>query len=86
MLINLHLFPTGISFRSDDDEGGDELGEETNENSIAGGGHGIGGVADVEERKKLRVSLALRKFLAEAGQIDKADVGGDDEETTVSGK
>lgn len=76
--------PRNLSFRDDDDEGGDELGEEANENSIAGGGHGIGGAADLEERKKLRVSYALRSFLAQAGEIGKADIGGDDDETVVS--
>jgi hypothetical protein len=71
------------SFREDDDEGGDELGEDVNETSVAGGGKALGGRADVEARKKLRVSAALRAFLAHAGEIKKEDVGGGDDETVV---
>jgi hypothetical protein len=83
----IHIFlslDSSSSFRDDDDEGGDEKGEDVNETSVAGGGHAIGGNADVEARKKLRVSHALRAFLAHTGAIQDSEVGGDDSETQVS--
>lgn len=72
-----------LRFRKADDEGGEELGEETDETTTAGGGRATGGDADIEARKKLHVSHALRKFLAEIGEIKEEDVGGDDNEQTV---
>lgn len=56
------------------------MGEEINEDSVAGGGRAIGGNADVEARKKLRVSHALRAFLAKQGEIGEADVGDSDDD------
>ncbi|PWN31796.1 PLC-like phosphodiesterase [Meira miltonrushii] len=79
-----HRFAKLNPFRDDDDEGGDDLGEEINETSIAGGGRAIGGSADIEARKKLRVSHVLRSFLAQEGEISKDAVGGDDSETNHS--
>lgn len=78
------MFSPCCRFRDADDEGGDELGQEVDPNSIAGGGHAIGGQGDVEARKKLRVSHALRSFLAKVGEIQEADIGGDDSEEVVS--
>ncbi|UZJ53123.1 hypothetical protein CBS101457_002443 [Exobasidium rhododendri] len=76
-----HRFARFNPFREDEDEGGDELGEEVNETSIAGGGHAIGGKADGDARDKLRVSHALRSFLAQVGEIPEGEVGGDDSDT-----
>jgi phosphatidylinositol phospholipase C delta len=38
----------------------------------------------VQARKKLRVSQALRSFLAQAGEVPEAEVGGDDSETVCT--
>lgn len=79
-----HRFAKLNPFKSADDEGGDELGQEADPDDIAGGGQHLGGAADVEARKKLRVSHALRSFLAKVGEIEAGQVGADDAETVVS--
>lgn len=71
-----YWFSNASSFRDDDDEGGDELGEETDENTVAGGGRATGGAIDIATRKKLHVSHALARFLAEQGELSKDDVAG----------
>ncbi|CAO1620989.1 unnamed protein product [Parajaminaea phylloscopi] len=73
-----HRFAKFNPFRDADDEGGEELGEDLTKLSVAGGGRGTFG-GDIEERKKLHVSHALRVFLAEHGEIGADDVGGKDD-------
>lgn len=78
-----HRFAKFNPFKDADDEGGDEQGQIADQDHIAGGGHQLGGKADAEARKTLRVSHALRSFLASVGEITEDDVGGDNDETNV---
>lgn len=78
-----HRFAKFNPFRSEEDEGGEELGEDLTNLSVAGGGRGTFGGA-IEERKKLNVSHALRDFLKERGEIGPHDVGGKDDRAPVS--
>ena len=75
--IDTHKFAQWNPFRDEKDEGGEELGEEITEESVAGGGRGTFG-GDLEERKRLHVSHALQVFLKEKGELHKDDVGKDD--------
>ncbi|CEH18641.1 Phosphoinositide-specific phospholipase C [Ceraceosorus bombacis] len=83
--IPTHRFAKLNPFKPSDDEGGDDLGQEADLDHLAGGGRVIGSAADIDERKKLRVSHALRSFLAHrAKEIAESDIGGDEEETRHS--
>lgn len=79
--VSTHRFAKWNPFREDDDEGGEELGEELGADTVAGGGRGTFG-GDIEERRKLPVSHALRKFLEKKGEIKEADVGEKGENVT----
>lgn len=80
--IPTHRFAKLNPFRSEGDEGGEELGEDLTDLSVAGGGRGT--LADGEDRKKLHVSYALRKFLHDQGEVKEAEVGKHEEEAPHS--
>lgn len=75
--IATHKLAQWNPFRDSKDEGGEELGEEITDDSVAGGGRGTFG-GDLDERKKLRVSHALKQFLHEKGELGKEDVNDGD--------
>ena len=69
-----HRFADLNPFRSEGDEGGEELGEQLTSASVAGGGRRD----PANNRDGLNVSHALRRFLAQQGVIGKDDVGDKD--------
>ncbi|CAO1622953.1 unnamed protein product [Sympodiomycopsis kandeliae] len=77
--IDTHKFASWNPFRDEKDEGGEELGEEITDLSVAGGGRGTFG-GNIEERKQLKVSHALRRFLHEKGELKESDIGKEDDE------
>lgn len=56
--------------------GDEDQGQDLTEDSVAGGGRGTFG-GDVEERRRLRVSHALQRFLVEQGDIPQGDLTGE---------
>lgn len=81
--IATHKLAQWNPFRDEKDEGGEELGEEITEESVAGGGRGTFD-GDLEERKKLHISHAIQVFLKERGELNKDDVGQDDGQVSSS--